>query len=73
MPTSSVKHRDDFETMAGSGGCNWTLEEHPAPAGTFASIEPDSERTLLNRSPGPVTALLFGAIPGPGYSPPSWA
>jgi (S)-ureidoglycine aminohydrolase len=123
MPTSSVKHRDEFETMAGSGGCTWTLarkalgteafgfnlvklepggalpahdesgsrqvelyvvldgeavisidgEDHPAPAGTFASIEPDSERTLLNRSSAPVTALLFGAVPGPGYQPPSWA
>jgi uncharacterized cupin superfamily protein len=123
MAASSVKHRDEFETMAGSGGCTWTLarkalgteafgynlvelepdgalpahdesssrqvelyvildgeavvvidgEEHPAPAGTFASIEPDSERTLLNRSSAPVTALLFGAVAGPGYQPPSWA
>jgi hypothetical protein len=31
------------------------------------------ERTLLNRSSTPVTALLFGAVPGPGYQPPSWA
>ncbi len=123
MATSSVKHRDDFESMAGSGSCTWMLarkalgteafgynlveigpggalpahdesgsgqvelyvvldgeavisidgEEHPAPAGTYASIEPGSERTLLNRSPAPVTALLFGAVPGPGYQPPGWA
>jgi uncharacterized cupin superfamily protein len=123
MAASSVKNRDEFETMAGSGGCTWTLarkalgteafgynlvelepggalpahyesgsrqvelyvvldgeavvvidgEEHAAPAGTFASIEPDSERTLLNRSSAPVTALLFGAVAGPGYQPPSWA
>jgi quercetin dioxygenase-like cupin family protein len=123
MAASSIKHRDEFETLAGSGGCTWMLarralgteafgynlvelepggalpahdesrsgqvelyvvidgdavissdgEEHPAPAGTFASIEPDSERTVLNRSSAPVTALLFGAVPGPGYQPPSWA
>jgi hypothetical protein len=30
-------------------------------------------RTLLNRSSAPVTALLFGAVPGPGYQPPGWA
>jgi hypothetical protein len=30
-------------------------------------------RTLLNRSSAPVTALLFGAVPGPGYQPPNWA
>ena len=123
MATSAVKNRDDFETMAGSGGCRWTLarkalgteafgynlveiepggalpahvesesrqvelyvilegeaivvidgEEYPAPAGTFASIEPDSERTILNRSEAPVSALLFGAVAGPGYHPPTWA
>ena len=123
MAASAVKHRDKFETLAGSGGCTWTLarkalgteafgynlvelepggalpahdesgsrqvelyvvlegeavvvidgEEHAAPAGTFATIEPDSERTVLNRSSAPVTALLFGAVPGPGYQPPSWA
>lgn len=123
MPTSSVKNRDDFETMAGSGGCTWMLarralgteafgynlvelepggalpahdetgtgqvelyvviegdavisidgEEHPATAGTFASIEPGSERMIVNRSSAPVTALLVGAVPGPGYRPPDWA
>ncbi|HEY2480002.1 MAG TPA: cupin domain-containing protein [Solirubrobacterales bacterium] len=123
MPSNSIKHRDDFETMAGSGGCTWVLarralgteafgynlvdiepggalpahdesgsgqvelyvvlegdavisidgEEHPAPAGTFASIEPESNRTILNRSTAPVTALLVGVVPTPGYRPPGWA
>jgi uncharacterized cupin superfamily protein len=48
-------------------------EEHPAPAGTFASIEPESKRTLLNRSSAPVTALLIGVVPASGYRPPDWA
>ncbi|MBS1844900.1 MAG: cupin domain-containing protein [Actinobacteria bacterium] len=123
MPASAVKHRDEFERMAGSGGCTWMLarkalgteafgynmveiepggampahdesgsrqveiyvilegeavvvvdgEEHAAPAGTFASLEPDSERTVLNRSSSPLTLLVFGSVPGPGYHPPSWA
>jgi quercetin dioxygenase-like cupin family protein len=118
----SIKHRDEFESMEGSGECTWRLarkalgasafgfnlveigpggqipehdesgsgqvelyivlegeavmrldgEEHPAPAGTFASIEPPASRTILNRSAAPVTALLIGVDPGGGYEPMSW-
>ena len=48
-------------------------EDHPAPAGTFVSIEPPARRTILNRSDAPVTALLIGVHPGGDYSPPSFA
>lgn len=48
-------------------------EEHPAPAGTFVSLEPPAKRTILNRSDAPVTALLIGVQPGGGYEPMSWA
>ena len=48
-------------------------EDHPAPAGTFASIEPPASRTILNRSDAPVTALLIGVEPEGGYEPMSWA
>ena len=47
-------------------------EEHPAPAGTFASIEPPACRTILNRSEAPVTAMLIGSLPQGGYEPMSW-
>jgi quercetin dioxygenase-like cupin family protein len=119
----TIKHRDEFETMEGSGGSTWLLarkalgtaafgfnlveiapggqipehdetasgevelyivlegeavmrldgEDHPAPAGTFASIEPPAKRTILNRSDAPVTALLIGVDPAGGYEPMSWA
>lgn len=118
----AIKHRDEFESMEGSGECTWKLarkalgtsafgfnlveiepggqmpehdesgsgqvelyivlegeavmrldgEEHPAPAGTFASIEPPASRTILNRSDAPVTALLIGVDPSGGYEPMSW-
>ena len=118
----SIKHRDEFEAMEGSGDCTWLLarkalgtsafgfnlveigpggqmpehdenesgqvelyailageavlriegEDHPAPAGTFASIEPPASRTILNRSVAPVTALLVGVQPEGGYEPMSW-
>ncbi|HXF30426.1 MAG TPA: cupin domain-containing protein [Solirubrobacterales bacterium] len=123
MPDSQVKHRDEFERMAGSGGCTWMLarkalgtsafgfnlveiepggalpehdeagsgqvelyivlegeatisvdgEQTAAPAGTFASLDPESTRTLMNRSEEPVVALLVGVLPGEGYQPPGWA
>jgi len=119
----SIKHRDEFESMEGSGDATWRLarkalgesafgfnlveiapggqipehdeagsgqhelyvilegeatlriggEDHPAPAGTFASIEPAPSRTILNRSEAPVTALLIGVDPNGGYESPSWA
>jgi quercetin dioxygenase-like cupin family protein len=119
----TIKHRDEFETMEGSGEATWKLarkalgtssfgfnlveigpggeipehdenesgqvelyaildgeavmrldgEEHAAPAGTFASIEPPAKRTILNRSEAPVTALLIGVDPSGGYQPASWA
>ncbi len=119
----TIKHRDEFESMEGSGDSTWKLarkalgtsafgfnlveiapggeipehdeaqsgqvelyivlegeatmrlegEDHPAPAGTFISIEPPASRTILNRSDEPVTALLIGVQPGGGYEPMSWA
>jgi uncharacterized cupin superfamily protein len=118
----TIKHRDEFESMEGSGEATWKLarkalgtsafgfnlveigpggqipehnesesgqvelyivlegeavmrfdgEDHPAPAGTFASIEPPASRTILNRSDAPVTALLIGVDPAGGYEPMSW-
>ena len=119
----TIKHRDEFETIEGSGDSTWRLarkalgtsdfgfnlveidpggqipehdeggsgqvelyivlegeatlriagQEHPAPAGTFASIEPPPSRTILNRSAAPVTALLIGVHPRGEYEPPSFA
>jgi quercetin dioxygenase-like cupin family protein len=121
--TYTIKHRDEFEPMEGSGDCTWKLarkalgtsafgfnlveiepggqlpehdeaqsgqvelyvildgeavlriedEDHPAPAGTFASIEPPASRTILNRSDSGVTALLIGVDPRGEYEPMTWA
>ena len=119
----TIKHRDEFESMEGSGECTWKLarkalgtsafgfnlveiepggempehteaesgqvelyvilegdgvlriegEDHPAPAGTFASIEPPASRTIRNDSGAPLTAMLIGVQPDGGYEPMSWA
>jgi quercetin dioxygenase-like cupin family protein len=119
----TIKHRDEFESMEGSGEATWMLarkalgtsafgfnlveigprgqipehteaesgqvelyvilegeavlriegEDHPAPAGTFASIEPLASRTILNRSDTPVTAMLIGVRPTDEFKPASFA
>jgi quercetin dioxygenase-like cupin family protein len=119
----TIKHRDEFERMEGSGDSTWLLarkacgttafgynlveiapggqipehdesgsgqvelyvilegeavlrldgEDHPAPAGTFASIDPPATRTILNRSESIVVAMLIGVEPEGGYEPMSWA
>jgi quercetin dioxygenase-like cupin family protein len=119
----TIKHRDEFESMEGSGDSTWRLarkalgtsafgfnlveidpggeipehnenesgqvelfvilegnavmrlegEEHSAPAGTFASIEPPVSRTILNRSEAPVTALLVGVHPAGEFQASGWA
>ena len=123
MADYTIEHRDEFESMEGSGGATWKLarkalgtksfgynlveiapggeipehdeaqsgqvelyvilegeavmrldgEDHPAPAGTFVSLEPAATRTILNRSDAKVTALLIGVEPDGGYEPMSWA
>jgi len=123
MANFTIKHRDEFERMEGSGECTWLLarkalgtgafgynlveiapggqipehdehgsgqvelyvilegeavlrvdgEDQPAPAGTFASLEPAADRMILNRSDATVVAMLIGVQPEGGYEPMSWA
>ena len=46
MATSAVKHRDQFETMAGSGGCTWTLARKALGTEAFGY-------NLVELAPGP--------------------
>ena len=62
-----------FIVLEGDAVMRLQGEDHPAPAGTFASIEPPVSRTILNRSEATVTALLIGVQPEGGYEPMSWA
>jgi quercetin dioxygenase-like cupin family protein len=62
-----------YAILAGEATMLLDGEEHPAPAGTFVSIEPAATRQILNRSDAPVTALLIGVQPEGGYEPMSWA
>src|SRR3954463_11870792 len=48
-------------------------EEHPAPAGTFVSIEPGAPPQIPTRPDTPATASLTGVRPGGLREPMSWA
>jgi uncharacterized cupin superfamily protein len=62
-----------YVVLEGEGTISVDGEELSAPAGTFASLDPSSCRTLINRSAEPVTALLVGVLPNDAYAPPGWA
>ncbi len=48
-------------------------QDHPAPAGTFARLDPEPQRTVVNRSDGDVTVLIVSAPRTSGYTPMDWA
>ncbi len=80
-PGGQIPEHDEAESgqvelyaiLAGEAVLRLDGEDHPAPAGTFASIEPAASRQILNRSEASVTALLVGVQPEGGYQPMSWA
>jgi uncharacterized cupin superfamily protein len=48
-------------------------DEHPAPAGTFARLDPEPLRTVVNRSSSQTTVLIVSAPRTSGYAPLDWA
>jgi uncharacterized cupin superfamily protein len=47
--------------------------DHPAPAGTFARLDPEAKRTVVNRSESDATVLIVSAPRTSGYTPLDWA
>jgi quercetin dioxygenase-like cupin family protein len=118
----TIRHIDEFEELAGSGGATWRLarktldaeafgfnvvdiepggeipahdhsgddqeevyavldgegtivvdgEEHQAPAGTYARLAPDVNRTIKNASDASIRCLVIGVPRTSGYKPMSW-
>ena len=48
-------------------------EEHPAPSGTFARIDPNCRRAVRNDLPEPCSVLIVSAPTTSGYQPMDWA
>lgn len=62
-----------YAVLEGEGVFRIDGEDHPAPAGTWTRLDPEVNRTILNRSDAPLTALLIGCPASTGYEPLDWA
>jgi uncharacterized cupin superfamily protein len=48
-------------------------EDHPAPAGTLARLDPEHRRTVRNDGDEPANVLILSAPRTSGYTPMGWA
>jgi uncharacterized cupin superfamily protein len=80
-PRESIPEHDEtgrdqeelFFVVSGSPTLVIDGDEHPAPAGTFARIDPARRRTVRNDSSRPSSVLIVSAPTTSGYQPMEWA
>lgn len=80
-PGESIPEHDEtgrdqeevFLTLSGEATVVIDGEDHPAPAGTFVRLDPEPQRTVVNRSNGKTTVLIVSAPRTSGYTPLDWA
>jgi quercetin dioxygenase-like cupin family protein len=62
-----------FIVLSGEAAIVVEGEEIPAPAGTYARLDPEVRRTVANNGSGPATVLICSAPRSSGYEPMGWA
>ncbi|UJA19277.1 cupin domain-containing protein [Thermoleophilia bacterium SCSIO 60948] len=62
-----------FFVLSGSPTIVIDGEAHPAPAGTFARLDPELRRTVRNPTDEPTEVLIVSAPRRSGYEPMEWA
>lgn len=62
-----------FYVLSGSPTLIIDGAEHPAPAGTFARIDPQHVRTVRNDAGESASVLIASAPQASGYEPMGWA
>jgi len=62
-----------FIVLAGSPTLLVDGREIPAPAGTYARLDPALRRTVVNHGDDPALVLIVSAPRGSGYEPMEWA
>jgi uncharacterized cupin superfamily protein len=80
-PGESIPEHDEsdrgqeelFFVLDGSAEIVIDGEEHAAPAGTFARLDPQLRRTVRNRGEKPASILIVSAPLTSGYQPMEWA
>ena len=76
IPEHTEVERDQeevFITLSGDAVLVIDGEEHPAPAGTFCRLDPEPQRTVVNRSDADAVVLIVSAPRTSGYESMGWA
>ena len=76
IPEHSEVDRDQeevFYVLSGTPTLVIDGEDHPAPAGTFARLDPVHSRTVRNDGAEPASVLITSAPRSSGYEPMEWA
>jgi len=79
-PGGSIPEHDELErdqeelfvVLEGDAAIVGDGTEHPAPAGTFARLDPRPLRTVVNKGEGPALVLIASAPTTSGYESDSW-
>ena len=66
-------HEEVFYVVRGTATLVVDGEDHPAPAGTFARLDPEHARTVRNDGDQPAGVLIVSAPRSSGYEPLVWA
>ncbi|MGD9572778.1 MAG: cupin domain-containing protein [Thermoleophilia bacterium] len=66
-------HEEVFVVLSGDAVLVVDGDDHPAPAGTFARLDPEPRRTVRNDGAVPVSLLIASAPRTSGYVPMEWA
>ena len=76
IPSHDERARDQeevFLVLAGDATIVIDGQAHAAPAGTFARVDPQHDRTVRNQGAEPVSLLIISAPVTSGYQPMEWA
>jgi quercetin dioxygenase-like cupin family protein len=76
IPEHDETERDQeevFYVVSGSPTLVVDGEDHAAPAGSFARIDPEHRRTVRNDGGEPASVLIASAPRASGYEPMEWA
>lgn len=76
IPEHDEVDRDQEEVFVVLSGTPTLLVagmEIPAPAGTYARLDPPLRRTVRNDGPDPADVLIVSAPQSSGYEPMDWA
>jgi uncharacterized cupin superfamily protein len=76
IPEHDETDRDQeelFFVLSGSPLLVIDGERIPAPAGTFARLDPEPRRTIVNEGDGVASVLIVSAPRTSGYEPLEWA